>query len=81
MDVTRLRKQIGMVFQKANPFPMSIYDNIALRTAHPRYQESREARRHRGALTSDAARWDEVKDRLNKKSPWASPAASSRGSA
>ena len=29
VDVTRLRKQIGMVFQKANPFPMSIYDNIA----------------------------------------------------
>lgn len=28
-DVTALRKQIGMVFQKANPFPMSIYDNIA----------------------------------------------------
>ena len=80
VDVTRLRKQIGMVFQKANPFPMSIYDNIA-------YGPRTHGIRNRAKLDDiverslrDAAIWDEVKDRLNK-SAWASPAASSRGSA
>ena len=34
MDVNLLRKRVGMVFQKPNPFPMSIYDNIAYRTAN-----------------------------------------------
>ena len=53
-DVTLLRKRAGMVFQKANPFPMSVYDNIAY---GPRVVE----RSLRGA-----ALWDEVKDRLKK---------------
>ena len=66
VDVTRLRKQIGMVFQKANPFPMSIYDNIAYgpRTHGVRGKAKLDdivERSLRGA-----AIWDEVKDRLKK---------------
>lgn len=65
-DVTLLRKQIGMVFQKANPFPMSIYDNIAY---GPRLHGS-----HKKSVLDEiveqslrgAALWDEVKDRLKK---------------
>ena len=64
VDVTRLRRQIGMVFQKANPFPMSIYDNIA-------YGPRTHGVRSRAKLDDiverslrDAAIWDEVKDRL-----------------
>ena len=66
VDVTRLRRQIGMVFQKANPFPMSIYDNIA-------YGPRTHGVKNRAKLDDiverslrDAAIWDEVKDRLNK---------------
>jgi phosphate transport system ATP-binding protein len=66
MDVTDLRKHIGMVFQKANPFPMSIYDNIAY---GPRTHGIR-ARAKLDAIVEkalkDAAIWDEVKDRLRK---------------
>jgi len=65
-DVTALRKQIGMVFQKPNPFPMSIFDNIAY---GPRLHESLS----KAALAElverslrGAALWDEVKDRLKK---------------
>ena len=66
VDVTRLRRQIGMVFQKANPFPMSIYDNIAYgpRTHGVRGKAKLDdivERSLRGA-----AIWDEVKDRLGK---------------
>ncbi len=65
-DVTALRRQIGMVFQKPNPFPMSIYDNIAY---GPRLHGT-----HSKAELNDlvekslrgAALWDEVKDRLKK---------------
>lgn len=66
VDPTWLRKRIGMVFQKANPFPMSIYDNVAYgpRThgvrSRVRLDEIVEA-----SLRS-AAIWDEVKDRLKK---------------
>jgi len=63
-DVTWLRKQIGMVFQKANPFPMSIYDNVAY---GPRTHGIR-ARSVLDAIVEkalrDAAIWEEVKDRL-----------------
>jgi len=65
-DVNALRKQVGMVFQKPNPFPMSIYDNIAYGprthgvTGKARLDEIVE-RSLRGA-----AIWDEVKDRLKK---------------
>ena len=66
VDVTWLRKQIGMVFQKPNPFPMSIYDNIA-------YGPRTHGIKNRARLDEivekslrGAAIWDEVKDRLNK---------------
>lgn len=65
-DVNELRREIGMVFQKPNPFPMSIYDNVAY---GPRTHEIRNRARLddivERALT-DAALWDEVKDRLKK---------------
>ncbi len=66
VDVTWLRRQVGMVFQKPNPFPMSIYDNIAYgpRTHGVRSREKLDAIVE-GALTG-AAIWDEVKDRLKK---------------
>ncbi len=66
MDVNLLRKRVGMVFQKPNPFPMSIYDNIA-------YGPRTHGIRSRGRLDEivekalrDAAIWDEVRDRLKK---------------
>lgn len=65
-DVNELRRQIGMVFQKPNPFPMSIYDNIAY---DPRTHGIRsKAKLDEIVETSlkNAAIWDEVKDRLKK---------------
>ena len=66
IDVNHLRKRVGMVFQKPNPFPMSIYDNIA-------YGPRTHGVRSRAKLDEivekalkDAAIWDEVKDRLKK---------------
>ena len=66
MDVNRLRKRVGMVFQKPNPFPMSIYDNIAYgpRT-HGVHSKVRLDEIVERSLTQ-AAIWDEVKDRLKK---------------
>lgn len=66
VDVTWIRKQIGMVFQKANPFPMSIYDNIAY---GPRTHGIRSRIRLDEIVERtlrDAAIWEEVKDRLKK---------------
>ena len=66
MDVNLLRKRVGMVFQKPNPFPMSIYDNIAY---GPRTHGIRSKAKLDEIVESslrDAAIWDEVKDRLNK---------------
>ena len=66
VDVNNLRKEIGMVFQKPNPFPMSIYDNIAYGprthgiTGKVQLDEIVEQ------ALRDAAIWDEVKDRLKK---------------
>ena len=64
VDPTWLRKQIGMVFQKANPFPMSIYDNVAYgpRTHGTRSKVLLDEIVERSLR--DAAIWDEVKDRL-----------------
>ena len=66
VDVCQLRREIGMVFQKPNPFPMSIYDNVA-------YGPRTHGIRSRAKLDdlveqalTDAAIWDEVKDRLKK---------------
>ena len=66
MDVNLLRKRVGMVFQKANPFPMSIYDNIAYgpRT-HGIHSKAKLDEIVENSLRS-AVIWDEVKDRLNK---------------
>lgn len=65
VDVVELRRKVGMVFQKANPFPMSIYDNIA-------YGPRIHGIKNRQTLDEivekslrQAALWDEVKDRLN----------------
>ncbi len=66
-DALDLRSQVGMVFQKPNPFPMSIYDNIAY---GPRLHNPRIARSALDAIVEqslkDAVLWDEVKDRLAK---------------
>lgn len=66
MDVNLLRKQVGMVFQKPNPFPMSVYDNIAFgpRTHGIRSRVMLDEIVEKSLR--DAAIWDEVKDRLNK---------------
>ena len=66
MDVNLLRKRVGMVFQKPNPFPMSIYDNIAYgpRT-HGIHSKAKLDEIVEKSLR-DAAIWDEVKDRLKK---------------
>ena len=66
VDVTELRKKIGMVFQKPNPFPMSIYDNVAY---GPRTHGTRNKVRLDEIVEDSlkaAAIWDEVKDRLKK---------------
>ena len=66
VDTTWLRKEIGMVFQKPNPFPMSIYDNIAY---GPKLQGIRSKVKLDEIVENSlkgAAIWDEVKDRLNK---------------
>lgn len=66
VDVTWLRRKIGMVFQKANPFPMSIYDNIAY---GPRIHGTRKKSELDEIVEKSlrgAALWDEVKDRLKK---------------
>lgn len=65
-DVTLLRKKVGMVFQKPNPFPMSVYDNVAY---GPRIHGIRAKSQLDGmveAALKAAALWDEVSDRLKK---------------
>ena len=66
MDVNTLRKRVGMVFQKANPFPMSIFDNVAYgpRTHGIRNKQQLEEIVEKSLRS--AAIWDEVKDQLKK---------------
>lgn len=64
VDVTALRKKIGMVFQKANPFPMSIYDNIAYGPRTHGIKGKAKLDEIVERSLRDAAIWDEVKDRL-----------------
>ncbi|MDD5482072.1 MAG: phosphate ABC transporter ATP-binding protein PstB [Kiritimatiellae bacterium] len=65
VDVVMLRKRIGMVFQKPNPFPKSVFDNVAYgRRLHSRMKESELELAVERSLV-DAALWEEVKDRLN----------------
>ena len=66
VDVVELRKRVGMVFQRPNPFPKSVFDNVA-------YGPSLHGLRNRGRLSEiverslrNAALWDEVKDQLRK---------------
>jgi phosphate transport system ATP-binding protein len=66
MDVTELRSRVGMVFQKPNPFNMSVFDNVA-------YGKRMQGLKNKGRITDiveislrKAALWDEVKDRLKK---------------
>ena len=66
VDPTWLRKQIGMVFQKANPFPMSIYDNVAYGPRTHGVRSKVELDEIVEKSLRAAAIWDEVKDRLKK---------------
>ena len=66
MDVSQLRKRVGMVFQKPNPFPMSIYDNIAYGPRTHGIKKKAELDEIVERSLRQAAIWDEVKDRLKK---------------
>ena len=65
-DVNQLRKKVGMVFQKPNPFPMSIYDNIAYGPRTHGIHSKVKLNEIVEQSLRDAAIWDEVKDRLKK---------------
>ena len=66
MDINELRKRVGMVFQKPNPFPMSIYDNIAFGPRTHGIKKKAKLDEIVEKSLRDAAIWDEVKGRLNK---------------
>ena len=66
MQLTDLRRRVGMVFQKANPFPMSVYDNIAYGPRTHGMRKKAELDEIVEKSLRDAAIWDELKDRLNK---------------
>ena len=66
MDVSLLRRRVGMVFQKPNPFPMSIYDNIAYGPRTHGMRKKAELDEIVEKSLRDAAIWDELKDRLKK---------------
>lgn len=66
IDINMLRKRVGMVFQKPNPFPMSIYDNIAFGPRTHGIKKRNELDKIVEESLKGAAIWDEVKDRLKK---------------
>ena len=66
MDLNHLRKRVGMVFQKPNPFPMSIYDNVAYGPRTHGIRSKVKLDEIVEKALRDAAIWDEVKDRLKK---------------
>lgn len=66
MDVNMLRKQVGMVFQKPNPFPMSVYDNVAFGPRTHGVRSKAKLDQIVEKSLRDAAIWDELKDRLKK---------------
>lgn len=66
VDINELRREIGMVFQKPNPFPMSIYDNIAYGPRTHGVRKKDELDEIVEQSLRDAALWEEVKDRLKK---------------
>jgi phosphate transport system ATP-binding protein len=66
-DVVQLRRRVGMVFQKSNPFPKTIFDNVAYGIKLNKVVTSRDALRQRVEESlQEAALWDEVKDRLHE---------------
>lgn len=66
MDINILRKRVGMVFQKPNPFPMSVYDNIAFGPRTHGIKKKSELDEIVERSLKNAAIWDELKDRLKK---------------
>ncbi|NLZ75162.1 MAG: phosphate ABC transporter ATP-binding protein [Erysipelotrichia bacterium] len=66
IDVNELRREVGMVFQKPNPFPMSIYDNVAYGPRTHGITNKAKLDEIVEKALRDAAIWDEVKDRLKK---------------
>ena len=66
MDVNHLRKRVGMVFQQPNPFPMSVYDNIAYGPRTHGIHRKAQLDEIVESSLRNAAIWDELKDRLNK---------------
>ena len=82
MDVVQLRARVGMVFQKPNPFPKSIYENVAY---GPRIHGLADSKAELDEIVEKSLKraglWDEVKDRLQRKRHRACPAASSSGCA
>lgn len=66
IDVSKLRTRIGMVFQKPNPFPMSIFDNIAYGPRAQGIKNKKELEKIVESALKEAALWNEVKDRLHK---------------
>ena len=66
VDVVELRRRIGMVFQRANPFPKSIYDNVAYGPRVNGLRDKRQLNEIVERSLRDAALWDEVKDDLGK---------------
>ncbi len=64
-DVVALRRRVGMVFQKSNPFPKSVFDNIAYGLRIGGMRDKRELQDHVQRSLIRAALWDEVKDRLH----------------
>lgn len=66
LDINQLRKKVGMVFQKPNPFPMSIYDNIAFGPRSHGIHKKAELDVIVERSLKQAAIWEEVKDRLHK---------------
>lgn len=66
VDVTDLRRRVGMVFQKPNPFPMSIYDNVVYGPRAQGIKDKKKLDEIAEASLRAAALWDEVKDKLHK---------------
>lgn len=66
VDVNRLRRDVGMVFQKANPFPMSVFDNVAYGPRTHGIRDKRKLEEIVERSLKQAAIWDELKDRLKR---------------
>jgi len=65
IDVVHLRRRVGMVFQKPNPFPKTIFDNVAYGLRVNRIKDKKTVAEHVEKSLKQAALWEEVKDRLN----------------